>query len=121
MNTDNQRDLRGAQTLEPDFKQTKIYREQMKALRGDHSDLFNNPAKLLRTLLNAQASGAPLSAAGSYALALDRMDLLQAQYATARDNCRLYLMENFKDRSIFSPQDGPFSKSSTNASSIPMP
>jgi hypothetical protein len=94
--------------LEPDFKQTKIYREQMKTLRSDYSDLFNNPSKLLRTLLNAQASGAPLKAAGSYALALDRMDLLQAQYATARDNCRLYLVENFKDRSIFSPQDEAF-------------
>ena len=94
--------------LEPDFKQATIYRDQMKALRGDYSDLFNNPSKLLRTLLNAQASGAPLTAAGSYALALDRMDLLQAQYATARDNCRLYLIENFKDRSIFSPQDAAF-------------
>jgi hypothetical protein len=94
--------------LEPEFKQAGIYRTQMRALRKEHPDLFGSPAKLLRTVLNAQAAGKPVSAAGTYTLALDRMDLLQAKYDTARDNCRLYLSENFKDRSIFSPQDTAF-------------
>ncbi len=94
--------------LEPEFRQAATYRDQMRALRREQPELFGNPAKLLRTLVNAQAAGKPLSAAGTYALALDRMDLLQAQYATARDNCRLYLSENFKDRSIFAPQDVAF-------------
>jgi hypothetical protein len=49
-----------------------------------------------------------LSAAGTYALALDRMDLLQARYNSSRDNCRLFLSENFQNRSIFSPQDVAF-------------
>lgn len=94
--------------LEPEFKQAATYRDQMRALRREQPELFGNPAKLLRTLVNAQAAGKPLDAAGTYALALDRMDLLQAQYAAARDNCRLYLSENFKDRSIFAPQDVAF-------------
>ena len=94
--------------LEPEFKQAGTYRTQMRALRKEQPELFGSPAKLLRTLVNAQAAGKPLSAAGTYALALDRMDLLQAKYTTARDNCRLYLSENFRDRSIFSPQDAAF-------------
>jgi hypothetical protein len=94
--------------LEPEFKQAGTYRDQMRDLRREQPDLFNTPAKLLRTILNAQAAGNPLTAAGTYALALDRMDLLQAQYTTSRDNCRLYLSENFKGRSIFSPQDVAF-------------
>jgi hypothetical protein len=94
--------------LEPQFTQAGAYRTQMRALRKEHPDLFGSPAKLLRTVLNAQAAGKPVSAAGTYALALDRMDLLQAKYDTARDDCRLYLSENFMDRSIFSPQDVAF-------------
>jgi hypothetical protein len=94
--------------LEPEFSQAATFREQMRALRREQPDLFGNPGKLLRTVLNAQAAGKPLSAAGTYALALDRMDLLQARYTAARDNCRLYMSENFKDRTIFSPQDVAF-------------
>lgn len=94
--------------LEPEFNLAGTYRTQMRALRKEQPELFGSPAKLLRTLVNAQAAGKPLSAAGTYALALDRMDLLQAQYATARDNCRLYLEENFRDRSIFAPRDVAF-------------
>lgn len=94
--------------LEPEFGQAATFRDQMRALRREQPDLFGSPAKLLRTLVNAQAAGKPLNAAGTYALALDRMDLLQARYTAARDNCRLYLSENFKDRSIFSPQDVAF-------------
>ena len=94
--------------LEPDFTSMSTQREQMRALRREQPDLFNNPGKLLRTLLNAQAAGSPLPSAGTYSLALDRMDLLQSRYAAARDNCRLYLEENFRDRSIFDPQDAAF-------------
>jgi hypothetical protein len=94
--------------LEPEFKQAAAYRDQMRALRKEQPDLFGNPAKLLRTLVNAQAAGKPLSAAGTYALALDRMDLLQASYTASRDNCRLFLSENFQNRSIFSPKDVAF-------------
>lgn len=94
--------------LEPEFKLAEASREQSRALRREHPDLFGNPSKLLRTVLNAQAAGTPLPAAGTLALALDRMDLLQAQYAQARDNCRLYLEENFRDRSIFNPADAAF-------------
>jgi len=94
--------------LEPEFKLAETAREQTKVLRREHPDLFNNPSKLLRTVLNAQAAGTPLPAAGTLALALDRMDLLQAQYAQARDNCREYLEENFRNRSIFDPADVAF-------------
>jgi hypothetical protein len=94
--------------LEPEFKQAETYRDQMRDLRREQPELFNSPAKLLRTILNAQAAGIPLTAAGTYALALDRMDLLQAQYAASRDNCRLYLSENFNGRSIFAPRDVAF-------------
>lgn len=94
--------------LEPEFELAATYREQMRALRREQPDLFGSPAKLLRTVLNAQAAGTPLAAAGTYALALDRMDLLQARYNSARDNCRLYFEENFKGRSIFSPADAAF-------------
>jgi len=94
--------------LVPAFADMSAGREAMRALRREQPDLFNNPAKLLRTLVNAKAAGAPLDSAGTYALALDRMDLLQTQYAMARDNCRLYLSENFKGRDIFSPADQAF-------------
>jgi hypothetical protein len=94
--------------LEPEFVNMAGQRDQMRALRREQPDLFNNPAKLLRALLNAQAAGKPLTSAGTYSLALDRMELLQARYAMARDNCRQYLEENFRDRSIFDPQDAAF-------------
>lgn len=94
--------------LEPEFTLAATYREQMRSLRREQPDLFGSPAKLLRTVLNAQAAGTPVAAAGTYALALDRMDLLQAQYNSARDNCRQYFSENFKGRSIFSPHDAAF-------------
>jgi hypothetical protein len=94
--------------LEPEFRLAEAARQQTRSLRREHPDLFGNPSKLLRTVLNAQASGTPLPAAGTLALALDRMDLLQAQYAQARDNCRLYLEENFRGRSIFEPADAAF-------------
>jgi hypothetical protein len=94
--------------LEPEFKLAEAAREQSRALRREQPDLFNNPSKLLRTVLNAQASGTPLPSAGTLALALDRMDLVQAQYAQARDNCRMYLEENFRGRSIFDSADAAF-------------
>lgn len=94
--------------LEPEFAKSATLREQTRALRREHPDLFNNPAKLLRTVLNAQAAGTPVTSAGTYALALDRMDLLQASYAMARDNCVIYLNENFRGRSIFDPADAAF-------------
>jgi hypothetical protein len=94
--------------LERDFERMSEERERMRALRREHSDLFNNPAKVLRDLLNAQAAGRPLKSAGSYTLALDTMELLRTRYVQARDNCRLYLEENFQDRSIFDPADASF-------------
>ncbi len=94
--------------LESEFTQIATFRDLMRALRREQPELFNNPAKLLRTLLNAQAAGTPLTEAGALALALDRMDLLQAQYNMARDNCRLYFSENFQGRSIFAAQDVAF-------------
>jgi hypothetical protein len=96
------------QDLEPEFGQMSAQREQMRALRREQPELFNNPARLLRSLLNTLAAGKPPTSAGTYALALDRMELLQARYAMARDNCRLYMEENFRDRSIFNPQDAAF-------------
>lgn len=94
--------------LEAEFAKMADNREQTRALRREQPDLFGNPSKLLRTLLNAQTAGKAFPAAGTYALALDRMDLLQSGYAMARDNCRLYMEENFRGRSIFNPQDAAF-------------
>ena len=94
--------------LEGEFDRMSEERSRMRALRREHSDLFNNPAKVLRDLLNAQAAGRPLKSAGSYTLALDTMELLRARYVQARDNCREYLEDNFRDRSIFAPNDVTF-------------
>lgn len=91
-----------------EFPKAAAYREQTRTLRREQPDLFGNQAKLLRSVLNAVAAGKPVPQAGAHALALDRMDLLQAQYAQARDNCRLYLEENFRGRSIFDPADAAF-------------
>ncbi len=94
--------------LETEFERASRLREQMRNMRRDQSDLFNNPAKMLRTLLSRQVQGLPFAEAGDLSLALERMDLAQAQYTQARDNCRQYLAENFQGRSIFDPQDVAF-------------
>lgn len=94
--------------LEPAFAESARLREQMRSVRKEHAQLFSNPSKLLRTVLQAQAAGTPVPNAVGYLQTLDQMDVMQARYAQTRDNAKQFLLENFQNRSIFNPQDVAF-------------
>ncbi len=94
--------------LDADFERATELRQRMGSLRRKYSDLFNRPEKILRALLAAHGSGTSLPQVTEYSPALEMMDLMQAQYAQARNNYRQFLDENFQNRSIFNPQDTAF-------------
>lgn len=94
--------------LEPEFAKAARLRDQVRTLRRDHTDLFNSPAKLLRSVLQANAGGQVMPDASTHLATLQRMEGLQSQYNAARDNARTFLTENFQGRSIFNPADVVF-------------
>lgn len=94
--------------LEPEFTKAATLREQVRTLRRNNSELFNSPAKLLRSVLQTNASGQTAPEAATLLATLQRLDILQGQYNTARDNARTFLTENFRNRSIFNPTDIAF-------------
>lgn len=94
--------------LESSFESAGRLRDQVRALRRDNSDLFNSPAKLLRTVLGVNAQGTVVPEAAAYLKTMDAVETAQVEYTRERDNARQFLEENFAGRSIFNPQDRLF-------------
>lgn len=82
--------------------------QKRRDLKQKHSVLFYKSERLLEESLTAHAEGATLAEAEIYLQVLKEVKALEKAMQEARQNYRDFLMENYRDRSIFRRKDVNF-------------